>query len=305
MCNLLFNKDRMPIETVNINGSIYLKLSEDISLVHDETVRCGKTTEMAKGLFLCCKGRLFAGESAGMGLPVWKTSNRTIFPSLFSTRVISENAIEKVFQMNRELVWHIAGRKTTAWFSFLVEKLIDGFMKRPSIQHRLLKLRTIVMSCLDIKSTMEPGPMRGLCHVVYEAIPKGFKVMVDGGLPRGQGKLLMLNEVDGVTFDQMTINGHFLHDEKMPAWKKVPFSTILASTVHNLGFSLTPGVKEDCSFYQVFCGREVAPGLNWAGLAITNPLQTFTYMVNFHRHEPIKKQGILQKRLKILYVLER
>jgi len=258
-----------------------LKSSDDISLIHDVSVHCGKTADMAKGLFLCCKGRLCAGESAGIGLPVWKTRHQTIFPTLFSAKVISETAMEKVFLMDRVLVWHIAGRKTPAWFSHLVEKLVCGFMKMPAIQHRLLKLRTIVMSCLDIRSSMVHGPDKGLCRVVYEATPKGFIVKIDGRSIMGQGRMLMLNEVDGGTFDRLRTNDHSLHDLEIPAWKKVSFNTLLASTVLNVGFSLTPGVREDCSSFQVFCGREVALGLNWAGLAITNPHHTFTYMVNF------------------------
>jgi hypothetical protein len=280
MCNSLIDKDRMPIESVNMKDSIELKLSDDISLIHDVSVHCGKTTDMAKGLFLCCKGRLCAGESAGIGLPVWKTGNQTIFPTLFSTKVISETAIEKVFQMDRVLVWHIAGRMTPAWFSHLVEKLVDGFMEMPSFQHRLLKLRTIVISYFDIRSSMEPGPDRGRCRVVYEATPKGFIVKIDGRSIMGQGRLLMLNEVDGGTFDQLTTNDHSLHDLGIPAWKKVSFNTILVSTILNVGFSLTPGVAEDCSSFHIFCGREVALGLNWAGLAITTPHHTFSYMVN-------------------------
>jgi hypothetical protein len=280
MCNSLFDKDRMPIEAVKMKDRYELKLSDDISLIHDVSVHCGKTTDMAKGLFLCCKGRLCAGESAGFGLPVWKTRHRTIFPTLFSAKVISETAIEKVFLMNRVLVWHIAGRKTPAWFSHLVEKLVCGFMKMPAIQHRLLKLRTFVMSCLDIRSSMVPGPYKGLCRVVYEATPKGFMVKIDGRSIMGKGRLLMLNEVDGGTFDQQRTNDHSLQDLEIPAWKKISFNTLLASTVLNVGFSLTPGMTEDCSSFHVFCGREVAPGLNWAGLAITNPHHTFTYMVN-------------------------
>jgi hypothetical protein len=282
MCNSLSGKDQIPVETVNVKDSIDLKLSDDIFLVHDVSVRCGKTTDMAKGLFLCCKGILCAGESSGMGLPVWKTRNQTIFPTLFSTKVISETAIEKVFQMNRVLVWHIAGRNMPAWFSLLVEKIVDVFMQMPSIQHRLLKLRTNVISYLNIRSSMEPGPSRGLCRVVYEATPKGFNVKVDGRLIIGQGRLLMLNEVEGGTFDQLTTDGHSLQDAEIPAWKRVSFNTILASTVLNAGFSLTPGGTEDCSSFHVFCGREVALGLNWAGLAITNFHKTFTYMVNIH-----------------------
>lgn len=281
MYNSLFDKDRMPVEVVKMKDRYELKLSDDISLIHDVSVHCGKTTDMAKGLFLCCKGRLCAGESAGFGLPVWKTRHRTIFPTLFSARVISETAIEKVFLMDRVLVWHIAGRKTPAWFSHLVEKLVCGFMKMPAIQHRLLKLRTLVMSCLDIRSSMVTGPDKGLCRVVYEATPKGFMVKIDGRSIMGKGRLLMLNEVDGGTFDQQRTNDHSLQDVEIPAWKKVSFNTLLASTVLNVGFSLAPGVRDDCSCFHIFCGREVALGLNWAGLAITNPHHTFTYMVNF------------------------
>jgi hypothetical protein len=276
----------MPTEPVNKEDRIEIKLSDDISLIHDVSVNCGKTKDMAKGLFLCIKGRLCAGESAGIGLPVWKTAHQTIFPTLSSAKVISETAMEKIFQMDRVLVWHIAGRKTPAWFSCLVEKLVEGFMRMPAIQHPLLKLRTIVMSCLGIRSSMEPGPDRGLCRVVYEATPKGFMVKIDGRSIIGQGRLLMLNEVDGSSFDRLTTDDHSLHDLEIPAWKKVSFNTILASTVLNVGFSLTPGVREDCSSFQVFCGKEVALGLNWAGLAITNPHHTFTYMVNIHCLEP-------------------
>jgi hypothetical protein len=129
---------------------------------------------------------------------------------------------------------------------------------------------------------MEPGPDRGLCRVIYETTPKGFIVKVDGRLIIGQGSLLMLNEVDGSSFDQLTTNDHSLHDSEIPAWKKVSFNTLLTSTVLNVGYSLTPSVTEDCSSFQVFCGREVALGLNWAGLAMTNTHHTFNYMVNIH-----------------------
>jgi hypothetical protein len=278
--NSPFDADRMPVESCIMNNTIELKLSDDISLIHDVSVNCGKTTDMAKGLFLCCKGRLCAGESAGIGLPVLKTRNQTIFPTLFSTKVISETVIEKVFQMDRVLVWHIAGRKTPALFSLLVERLVDGFMKMPAIQHRLLKLRTIVMSCLDIRSSMDLGLSRGLCRVVYEATPKGFNVKIDGRLIMGQDRILMLNEVDGGTFDHLKSSDHSLKDVEIPAWNKVSFNAIVASTVLNVGFSLTPGMTEDFSSFHIFCGREVAPGLNWAGLAITNPHHTFTYTVN-------------------------
>jgi hypothetical protein len=270
----------MLIEAANMKNRIELKISDDISLIHDISVHCGKTTDMAKGLFLYCKGRLCAGESAGMGLPVWKTAHRTIFPTLLSANVINETVMEKVFQMDRVLVWQIACRRMPEWFSILVEKIVEGFMKMPAGQHRLLKLRTIVMSCLGIRSSMEQGSDRGLCRVVYEATTKGLMVKIDGRSIMGKGRLLMLNEVDGGTFDQLKTGDNLLHDTELPAWKKVSFNTILASTDLHVGFSLTPGVTEDWTLFQVFCGREVALGLNWAGLAITNPHHTFIYKVN-------------------------
>jgi hypothetical protein len=92
----------------------------------------------------------------------------------------------------------------------------------------------------------------------------------------------MLNEADGSTFDRLKTNDRLLQDSEIPAWKKVSFNTLWASTVLNIGFSLTPGRGEDHTSYRVFCGREVAPGLNWAGLAITNLHLIFSYLVNIH-----------------------
>jgi hypothetical protein len=282
MRNSIFSTDSMPVDPVHMNDRIELRLSDDISLIHDVSVHCGKTTDMAKGLFLSCKGKLCAGESSGIGLPVWKTGHRTIFPTLCSVNVISESAMEKVFRMDRTLVWHIAGRKTPEWFSLLVERLVEGFMKMPAIQHRLLKLRTAIMSCLAVRCSMVPGPERGLCHAVYEATSNGFMVKIDGGSITGQGRLVVLNEVDGCIFDRLIIQDHSLHDSEIPAWKKVSFNTIVASTVLHVGYSLAPCVREDCSSFHVFGGREVALGLNWAGLAITNPQRTFHYKVDIH-----------------------
>jgi hypothetical protein len=263
-----------------MKDSVGLIISDNISFIHDVSVNCGKTSDMAKGLFLCCKGRLCAGESAGIGLPVWKTAHTTIFPTLFSAKRISETAMEKVFMMDRVLLWHIVGRKMPAWFSLVVEKLVEGFMKISAIQHRLLTLRTIVMSYLNIRCSMEAGTARGLCRVVYEATPGGIIVKTDGRSIVGKGRLLMLNEADGSTFDRLQTNDRWLQDSEIPAWKKVSFNTLWASTILNIGFSLTPGRGEDYTPFRVFCGREVAPGLNWAGLAITNPLLNFSYLVN-------------------------
>jgi hypothetical protein len=280
MCNSPSVKDRMLIDIVNRKERIELKLSEHISLVHDVSIHSGKTTDMAKGLFLCCNGRLCAGESSGIGTPVWKTVHRTIFPTLVSAEAIGETAIEKVFKMDRVLVWHCAGKKMTNWFSRLFGMLVEGYMRMPAIQYPLLRLRTIVLSYLGIRSSMETGPDMGLCRVVYEASPKGFIIKIDGRSIMGHGRLFMLNEVDGGSFDRLITDGNSMHAFEIPAWKKVALNTMVASRELNIGFSLTPGVNEDSSSFHVYCGREVAFDLNWAGLAITKPHPTFTYMVD-------------------------
>lgn len=271
----------MLIETAPVQDRYALKISDDIALIHDVSVHAGKTRAMAKGLFLCCQGRLCAGESAGIGLPVWKIRCQTFFPSLESVRAINANAIEKVFRMDRALVWYVAGKRAPAWFSRLLERLVDVFMRLPSLQYRLLSLRDLVMKHLSLQSVMEQGPMVGICRVVYEAEPQGLAIKVTGSSIMGAGQLIMLNEVDGMTFDRLRIGEQVVQAGDIPAWKETLPDTRLESTVLDIGLSLAPLTGDSPSSYRVFCGRELAHGLDWSGLAIMPVKKDCTYHLHF------------------------
>jgi len=259
-----------------------LGISESFSLIHDPSVCSGKTRDMAKGLFLCCRGRLCAGESAGMGLPIWKTRSRTYFPSLVNLYTIGRHAIEKEFTMNLILAWHIAGKRAPEWVSGFMECIVNWYMKIPAFQHRLLKLRDRVFSLFALNSFLVPGDEMGHCRVMYEATPQGFIIKVDNGSLQGQGRLIMLNEVDGQAFDRLRVGDLVLQGDEIPAWKKVSFSARLESPLLDAGLSLLPGMNTEYSSYALFCGREVARGLDWAGIAVMNQQSRYTYRVIVH-----------------------
>jgi hypothetical protein len=129
---------------------------------------------------------------------------------------------------------------------------------------------------------MVQGVERGLCRVFYETTPQGLIVRVDGSALHGQGQLIMLNELDGLTFNRVKMGDVVWTDEEIPAWREVPFNSILESTSLGIGISLSPGWYGDLTGSQLYCGREVASGLNWAGLALMSPQQIVTYQISFH-----------------------
>lgn len=257
-----------------------LVIEEGLSLVHDPRVQEGKTAGMAKGLFVCCRGRLCAGESAGLGLPVWKTGDETVFPSLISVRSSGEGAIEMVFELDRTLVWHIAGKRTPAWFGRAASHLVKAYMKKTFLQQGLLALRSMVFSLFDVQSTMVPCTDRGHCRVTYEKSRQGVHVSIDGSALQGQGSLIVLNELDGRLFNRLRVGEVVLQEEQIPGWHAVTSDAVLESPSLGLGMSLSPG--EERARCRVFCGREVARGLDWAGLALVCAEPVLGYEVRFH-----------------------
>jgi hypothetical protein len=269
-------------ENCLINDRTDLMISDEISLIHDSLVHEGKTKGMAKGPFLSCRGKLCSGESAGLGLPVWKTRNQTFFPTLVSMKPIGLTTIQKDLRMDRVVAWNIAGKKAPVWFNRAMELLVDEYMKRPSLQQHMLRFRDNLLSAYSVDSTMVQSGERGLCRVFYETTPQGLIVRVDGSALHGQGQLIMLNELDGLTFNRLKMGDIVWTDKDIPAWSEVPLDTILESTSLNLGISLSSGWYGDLTGSRLYCGREVASGLNWAGLAIMSQQQILTYQVNFH-----------------------
>ncbi len=256
-----------------------LVISQGLSLVHDPSVHRGKTGGMDKGLFLCLRGRLCAGESAGLGLPVWKTNGQTFFPALRSMEITGTTAIHKVFSMNRVIAWRIFGRKAPERFARIMERLVDVYMKKATMQRLLLKVRNMVFSSFQIRSSMEPCEGKGCCEVTYEAAPEGVHVHVEGRLPGGQGRLIMLNEMDGALFSALRTGDEFLEGQDIPAWEKASFNAVLESPLLNIGCSISPGEGEDPSDYTVFCGRELGLGLDWAGISLMNGQSSFSYRI--------------------------
>ncbi len=167
-----------------------LEASNGISLVHEPTVHEGKTGGMAKGLFLSCRGVLCAGESAGLGLPVWKAGGRTWFPTLISMESIGCNALTKDYRMDRVVAWRISGKKAPAWFDRAMELLVDRYMKMPSLQQRLLRFRDSLRAVCPMDSSMAQGSDQGICRVRYEVRPQGMAVQADAEALHGQGRLI-------------------------------------------------------------------------------------------------------------------
>jgi hypothetical protein len=267
-----------------MTGRFDLMVSDEITLTHDPSVQEGKTKGMAKGLFLNCRGEMCTGESAGLGLPVWKTRQQTYFPTLLSVKSIGTSTIQKDYRIDRMLAWHIAGKKAPAWFHRAMEALVDEYMKRPTLQQRMLRLRDNLLSSYSVYSMMVPSTERGFCRVFYEAAPQGLIVQVDGSALHGQGQMILLNELDGRTFNQLRVGDQIWTDEEIPAWRAVSYDAVLESTTLDLGISLSPGWYGDLSGSRLFSGREVASGLNWSGLDLVSQQQILTYQINFHTH---------------------
>jgi hypothetical protein len=282
MTSLQAEKDQRQDDSLRMENRFELVISEGLSLVHDPSVHEGKTRGMAKGLFLCHNGRLCAGESAGLGLPVWKTQHETFFPTITSMRSIGQTTVQKDFRMDRVLVWYMAGEKAPAWFRQAMEHSVNEYMKRPSLQHHLLRLRDIVFKLLALYSTMVPVAERGHCRVTYETTSQGLNVRIDVSSLKGKGQLFMLNELDGRTFNRLRVGDRVLQEAEIPAWQAVPFDAILENSSQDLGISLSPGGYEDHLNYNLFCGREVGLGLDWAGLVITGQQPVLAYQVHFH-----------------------
>lgn len=260
-----------------------LPVSKTISLVHATGVDEGKTKNMAKGLFLCVGGKICSGESAGLGLPVWKNGSQTVFPSLSSMQAIGEKTIMKYFSMNRFLMWRVAGTRVPVWLNRSINRIMECFvnqyMKKAKFQQPLLKLRDSFFNFLGISSTMAQGADIGLCRVFYETSGQGLIVTVDGsGLP-GLGELIMLNEVDGQSFSLLRTGDSVFQDAEFPGWQAVQFDASIESPSLNLAISVSPISPEDASCFKLFCGREVALGLDWAGLAISSSRKIMSYKV--------------------------
>jgi hypothetical protein len=260
------------------NDSIALRISDSLFLVHDPLVSQGKTRGMAKGLFLRCRGNTCAGESAGIGLPVWKTASRTFFPRLVSIKRVSDRVVVMHYRMERALAWKAAGLPMPDCFTRWLEQLTAVYMKTPIHQKRMLALREIAFSLLAVKSRMVPVVGRGDCRVVLAADAGGVMIRSDSNL-RGKGRLIMLNEFEGRPFTRLAVGGRKWEGAEIPGWLPVEKDAGFQSPLLGVEVSISLDADEINRDAQLFCGREVASGLNWAGIAVVAGAGTIAYRV--------------------------
>lgn len=261
--------------------NLTLPLSDTISLIHAPAIGAGKTTGMAKGLFFCDQDEIYAGESAGFGVPVWKTGQHTVFPSLVAANRLHPNAIETVYRLDLVVTWRMCGIAAPRLFSAAMERIADMYMQQPGQQQRLLTVRRAVFALFHIRSSMVPGRSHGECRVLYRAEAQRLHVTVDGQALQGQGQLILLNEAAGHPFNRLRIGPHILEGQDFPAWLTCPFDTVIENPTRRLGFSVSRPAEESSSHWQLAGGREVTRGLNWAGLALTTSQRLFSYGIDF------------------------
>lgn len=263
-----------------------LPVSDQLTLIHDPSQDHGKTAGMAKGLFLCYHDELYAGESAGFGLPVWKTSRQTYFPTLLTARRLAGNVFEKVFLLDRVVRWQLLGIRMPEIFSTALEKLTRAYMQRPGQQQFLLRVRNALFGTLQIESLMKCEINQGNCRVTYEADSDKLLITVDRRSLCGNGNLIMLNEVAGRPFSRLRIGDTVQEGENIPAWQSLPFSAILENPSAGIGFAISPSDPQIHTHWHLDGGREIARKLNWAGLELTTDRQTFSYEITFFMGQP-------------------
>lgn len=272
----------MPVRDA-ASGVLELTLRPGVSLVRDPRVHQGKTRGMDKGLFLKAGGRLCAGESAGMALPVLRCGAVTVFPSLAGLSAPDARCVEMTFSMDQTLRWHWGGRAAPLFFTRILERIADGFMKVPAFQQTLLGGRNALFSLFCMSSTMEPADPKGSCRVVCRTSPQGLLVAVDGSGLEGKGTVILLNEVEGRSFSVLKGGEGALEGKAVPAWKRVDFDHCLESPELGLGVSLAPGPGRAPDEFSLFCGREQGRLLDWAGFALTCARPVFSYQVRIER----------------------
>ena len=259
-----------------------LPLSDNLFLIPSSSPGEGKTKGMAKGLVLCCRNAAFTGESAGFGLPVLKTEDQTIFPSLFSTKLHASGIMETVYHLNRINTWRILGVAAPPFFSDFAEKLVGFYMNRPGFQQPGLKIRNGLFKIFHIHSTMTPGRSFGYCRVLYQTGDHRLTIKVNGEGLRHPGQLILLNEVPGTGFSRMRTGRDIRDGRDFLPWQTCTIETAIENPDLHIGFCLSLPENSGSSGFQMAAGREVGRDLNWAGLSLATDRTAFMYHVNFY-----------------------
>jgi hypothetical protein len=254
--------------------------------------------KMAKGLILCHQHVVFAGESAGFGLPVLKTNHQTIFPSLFSFELRKPGIFEAVYHLNLINTWKISGISAPSSFSAFMEKIVSFYMNRPGFQSSGLKIRNAIFQLLQIRSTMKPGKSFGYCRVLYQTDTLRLKIRVNGDSLSQRGQLILLNEVPGIGFSRLMTRRltrstartastrNTLDGNDFLPWQTCSIDTAIENPDLHIGFFLSLPDKPVPPNFQIAAGREVGRDLNWAGLSLATDQSVFNYHVNFYSQKP-------------------
>jgi len=243
---------------------------------------------MAKGLTLCHQNDVFEGECAGFGLPVMKSDNLTLFPSLFSAKLLKPGTFEVVYPLNLIDTWQISGVSAPPYFRTLMEKMVRFYMKRPLCQRIGLKIRNTLFKLFQIRSTMKPGKSYGYCRVIYKAEAHRLKISVSGQALRHLGELILLNEVPGIGFSRLRFDKDIREGHHFLPWQECSIETAIENPALQIGYYLSFPGDYNPQCFQIAAGKEVGRDLNWAGLAITSEQAVFTYYVNFYNQNFIK-----------------
>ena len=234
---------------------------------------------MAKGLTLCHQNDVFEGECAGFGLPVMKSDNLTLFPSLCSSTLKKPGTFEVVYHLNLIDIWQISGVSAPRNLKVFMEKVVGFYMKRPEYQQIGLKIRNTLFKLFQIRSTMNPGKSYGYCRVLYEAEPHRLKISVNGQSLRHLGELILLNEVPGIGFSRLKSDTDIREGHDFLPWQECSIETAIENPALHIGYYLSFPDDYNPQCFQIAAGKEVGRDLNWAGLAITTEQNVFTYHV--------------------------
>jgi hypothetical protein len=270
--------------SLRFHDSSLLPMSEDLYLVHLVSGGEGKTRDMAKGPILFYKTSMFAGESAGFGLPVIKMRNKTIFPSLASSQVSGYGRTQAEYHLNLSNTWRILGFTAPRWYLNLMEKIVMGYMKSPMVQQSGLRFRNHLFRIFRIQSAMTAGRSFGYCRVDYRAAADQLQISIEGNWLNPEGELIILNEASGTDFCRLRDKPHVYDGKKFLPWQPCSMDAVIENINDRIGFSISiPDASFSCGI-QFAAGREIGTDLNWAGLILSRCPSAFTYCVDFHRN---------------------
>ena len=157
------------------------------------------------------------------------------------------------------------------FFTQALECLVAVYVKNNRYQKGMLALREMIFSFLSVRSEMMQVHGRGLCRVMLEADSGGLLVRADGSALGDTGRLIMLNEFEGRSFTRLTDRGQVWDGSNIPGWRLAGSGVCLESPSLGVEVSVSQEGNGTARSGKLFCGREVANNLNWAGIAVMAP----------------------------------